>query len=160
MRACISSCYQRILLTRWVLQRRDGTQLYIDDDNNTWHFSAANMSSVGEHAVGSTVLLWERHKHQQVWGEENGSLEAAYDAVCESVERRLSVHQLAKRIRYSSHWDDHIARIVLFVYAIHMDIPVAPLILRSSGELIDGYHRLVAYAYCAIDEVPIRVLDD
>ena len=144
-------------LRRWLRYNKPKQQIYIDDSGSEWRFESGTEAGLCELRWCSTNDVWERHKFESPWGTRNGTIIDVYKSVQESPFLRRPIWEVARCVSFADTQSDHVARIALFIFSIRVGMQLPPVIVSAVGELLDGYHRLVAYHHAGISCIEVCV---
>jgi len=145
----------RRLLLQWLHARTTGDEIYEDAEGRVWDINDLRRRATSSRVV-DLAALWHVMRALAVWGESNGALQDAHDALIAREWHNATIASLIDRADSSKGWTAHLARIALFVRSVEAGVDVPPMIVGPDGLVWDGHHRLVALVLCGKDQVAVR----
>jgi hypothetical protein len=151
--------YNTLLIKIYLFRRRNEKQLYEDDHQIVWNISTISVRKSNRRVDVPLAYLWNMHGKLSVWEDVgNVTLEECLETIRSTSMHRQSVRNL---LRYTSAQiviHAHLSRICLFAYSIRNNLPLQPILIDEEYQIVDGYHRLVAYKIEEIDYIPTYII--
>jgi hypothetical protein len=138
---------------RWFRHQINTSELIEDDSGKAWYVTEILRVQPKYIVTICVECLWQQNQLACPWGDNQLSLQTAYDLILKDDYLILPTHILLHRIMMYGGANEHLCRIALFVTTLRYGQAVKPLIIRSDGLLLDGYHRLVAYRLLSFQTV-------
>ncbi|MBN8568407.1 MAG: ParB N-terminal domain-containing protein [Ignavibacteria bacterium] len=100
-----------------------------------------------------------KNKEARVWEPHRKSLNQVFNEIIASdILNKNSKHILVQAKNFEK-WESQLYRIVLFYKLIKYSFEVDPILINSDYEVIDGYHRIVAYKLANEKTVKCKIIN-
>ncbi len=152
----VKSYFIVLFIRKWFRTNLSGTQFYSDSNSKIMNFKIYETLPVCNIEFSE---IWLKNKEARVWEPHRKNLNQAFNQIIASDLLNKNSKQILVQAKNFENWESHLYRIVLFYKLIKYSFQIDPILIYPNYEVIDGYHRIVAYKLANENTVKCRIIN-